>query len=347
MARSEEELEGERILAESFAQPKARHHPSVQDDGHDEVCEAGGTTRAKASSQTVNVGAYVQWMDLPNGMYAPAAKTVDRMAAGVYSIHSNPNIGIYFQNIPVHLDGLLLFPQANAEKVIREIERFWEQEHRFRQFQMPYKRGLFLFGPPGGGKTSAIKFVCKDVIERGGVVIQFKSPNLFTEGMHAFRQVQPETPVIILMEDIDSMIRDYSETEVLNILDGVQAVHKMVFLATSNYPELLGERIINRPSRFDKRFYIGFPNAESRYMYFEWLRGAHHLPEMDIPQWVKDTDRFSLAHLKELFVAVMIIGDDYDAALSALKSMSKQIEGNGHKGRASVLSGSNGHETDW
>ena len=175
------------------------------------------------------------------------------------------------------------------------------------------------------GKTCTVNLIMKDVVvDRNGIVIKFTNPGLFIEGMRILREIQPTTPVVVLMEDIDSIIEHYEESPVLNILDGVESVQRVVFLATTNYPECLGPRIINRPSRFDKRFHIGYPNPESRMLYFKHLCGGKDL-KIDLARWVKDTDKFSIAHLKELFVAVIIIGDDYDEALENLKLMKEDI----------------------
>ena len=182
------------------------------------------------------------------------------------------------------------------------------------------------------GKSCTIQLVCKDVIERGGVVIKFGVPDLFKEGIRYFREIQSETPCVVLMEDIDSTLEMYNESEVLNILDGVDECTKTVFLATTNYPADLGERIMNRPSRFDKRFKIGFPTAEARQLYFEYLiqnneKDDESVPEsvkdmkIDIKKWVKDTKGFSVSHLKELFIAVVILGDEYKDAVETLQTM--------------------------
>ena len=97
----------------------------------------------------------------------------------------------------------------------------------------------------------------------------------------------------------------------------------MVFIATTNYPELLGDRIINRPSRFDKRFKMPHPNSKSRKLYFEHLFKQHESIKnvYNINKWVKDTDNMSIAHLKELFVAVCILGEKYEDAISVLQAM--------------------------
>lgn len=46
---------------------------------------------------------------------------------------------------------------------------------------------------------------------------------------------------------------------------------------------------------------------------------------INLEQWVKDTKDFSIAHLKELFVAVVILGDTYDDAIKTLRSMKDQV----------------------
>jgi len=174
------------------------------------------------------------------------------------------------------------------------------------------------------GKSCTIQLVMADVIRRGGVAIIFEEPNLYLENVRQFREIQPNTPLVVLMEDIDSILEIHNESEVLNILDGVEKIEKVVYLATTNYPEVLGERIINRPSRFDRRFKMPHPRSASRKLYFEHLlKGKEEKLAgiMDVEKWVKDTRGMSIAHLKELFVSVCILGDDYDETIRVLNSM--------------------------
>jgi AAA+ superfamily predicted ATPase len=272
----------------------------------------------------------VQWTSNDGKKFIPASQTAVKLPSGAYEIRHSQSVGIYFQNVDIKTEGLIRFPETNSEKVIDEIQKFWNNEARFREFNIPYKRGICLWGPPGSGKSSTIQFIMRDVIERKGIVIKFTSPDLFTGGMRLLREIEPYTPVVVLMEDIDSILEIYNESEVLNLLDGVDKVDKIVFLATTNYPEQLGERIINRPSRFDKRFFIGFPNASSRALYFTKLIGSEEkMAELgvDLKQWVDDTDEMSIAHLKELFVSVCIQGNEYEEAIDTLKSMSHKIRG--------------------
>lgn len=255
--------------------------------------------------------------------YFPAGSTTPALKPGVYNISLDPMKGLFFEKIPVKTDGLIRFPETNSEKVIEEIKKFWDREEQFKKYQLNYKRGIILWGPPGSGKSCTIQLIVADVIERGGVVFKFTVPTLFCDGVRIFREIQPKTPVVCLMEDIDSTIEVYNESEVLNILDGVDQIEKVVYLATTNYPERLGQRILNRPSRFDKRFKMGHPKAESRRLYFKHLLDEQTISEYDIDldKWVDDTEGMSVAHLKELFVAVVILGNNYKEAVDTLRSM--------------------------
>lgn len=272
---------------------------------------------------------YSQWTTHNSRIFVPASKTKAVLPPGVYEIDSSPNIGLYFEKIPVKTEGLLRFPDTNSNKVVEEIQRFWTLEASFKQYGLAYKRGILLWGPPGSGKSCTLQLIMADVIKRGGIVVKFDDPYLFIDGIRVLRQIQPHTPVVVMLEDIDSILKMYNESEVLNILDGVNETERMVFLATTNYPEELGHRIINRPSRFDKRFKIGFPSAASRKMYFEHLVGGKKKVKelgIDLKQWVTDTEKFSIAHMKELFIAVHILGDKYEDAIETLKSMREDVD---------------------
>jgi hypothetical protein len=271
---------------------------------------------------------FVHWTTADGRLFIPAAKTTLILTPGVYEIDSSSSVGIYFERIPIKNEGLVRFPDTNSDIVLSEIQKFWEREAIFDKYGLTYKRGILLYGPPGGGKTSAIQLVMEDVVNREGIVIKFTDPDLFIDGMRILRQIQPHTPVVVIMEDIDATLELHNESEILNILDGVNEVRKTVFLATTNYPDKLGPRIVNRPSRFDKRFRIGYPSEISRQIYFAHLFKDTDCKSIgvDIDQWVKDTDKLSIAHLKELFVQVVILGDPYEESLKKLRSMKEHIE---------------------
>ena len=269
---------------------------------------------------------YTKWSQMSSTKLVPCGKTVNTLHPGVYEIYFSNNIGVYLNKVEVKTEGLIRFPDVNSDKMINEIKKFWELEEVFAENDLTYKRGMLLYGPPGSGKSSAIQILCADIIERGGIVLRFSCcPSYFIEMYRIIRQIQPEVPIIVIMEDLESILDNYDESEVINILDGVINLDKIVFIATTNYPRKLGSRIINRPSRFDKRIKIEHPNDICRKMYFEHLM-KDRVKEIDLAKWVKDTKGFSLAHLKELYIAVFILQDSYTETIKTLIEMKNIIK---------------------
>ncbi len=253
------------------------------------------------------------------GMYTLVGETVEKLQPGYYDTEVN-NGQLFIVPVAQRLDKILRFPHANTERILDGIERFWTREDVFKEFGMPYKRGILMFGPPGSGKTSALQLIARDVVDRGGIVLIFDVDTFMSAYRH-IRRVQPETPLVVLMEDLDAIL-ERRESTILNMLDGAEKMDKVVFVATTNYPENLGPRIINRPSRFDMRVFVDHPNDVGRKMYLEHLLEGHDVEgQFDFDRYVKDTKGMSLAHLKELFVSTVVLGVEYGEALKHLTEM--------------------------
>jgi len=287
---------------------------------------------AQSEDESENTyGKMIQWTSPDGERFFPAGAIKKNLSPGVYDIKESPQTGLYFEKVPVNTQDLINFPDSKQESILKEIENFWTRKDAFKnrgdKAKILYKRGICLWGPPGSGKTCLVQMIVKDVTERGGICVIFGHPKLFVSGMRIFRQIHPDTKVVVLMEDIDSILENYEESDVLNILDGVNVLEDVVFLATTNYPERLGHRIINRPSRFDKRHFIDHPNDVCRRIYLEHLLSEKEIKErsIDLEQWVEDSKGFSMAHIKELFVAVVILGDKYENAIKTLQEMKEPI----------------------
>lgn len=268
------------------------------------------------------LSSYRQWSEV-DGSYTPVGNTHPEIEPGYYDLTSTQQ-GMFFVPVRPRTDDLIRFPDSASIKVLEGIADFWEREEVFKKYGLPFKRGILLYGPPGSGKSCTLQLVSRDVVQRGGVVITFPgSTELFLAAYRALRDIQPETPVVVLMEDFEVTLARVNESKLLNLLDGVESLHKCVFLATTNYPEQLQERVINRPSRFDFRVQVSLPNIHMRRTYLESL--LQDGDELDIERYVADTQGMSLAHVKELFVATHILGNNYDEAARRLKDMRVKV----------------------
>jgi SpoVK/Ycf46/Vps4 family AAA+-type ATPase len=199
-----------------------------------------------------------------------------------------------------------------------------------------HKRGILLYGDPGAGKSGILQLCMKHIIEElNGLVINLKDEDTvrgYLDVVPKLRQIEPERPIVVIIEDIDSIAGEssYITSQLLNMLDGIKQIENVAYIATTNYPEKLAERITNRPSRFDRRYYIAPPSKEVRKAYLERKLGdASKLTDMD--RWIDDTEGMSMSHLKELFISVFVLDVAYDEAINHLKEMKKTPRGKGQK----------------
>lgn len=255
--------------------------------------------------------------------YSACETAVDEIPPGQYTIEASDSIGIYFRRADINLDDLIELPDSVSQEVIGEIQNFWTKEQHFRKFGFLWKRGVLMWGPPGSGKTSTLQVISNLIIAEGGLSIYVSHPSLASKGLKILRSIEPTRPIVVMLEDIDSIIDIYGESDLLALMDGELQIDNIVFVATTNYPEKLDKRFINRPSRFDIVKKIGMPNAEARALYLrkkntrlDPLEAAFELAE-----WVELSEGFSIAHLKELIVSVEVFECKLDDAVSRLRTM--------------------------
>lgn len=281
--------------------------------GHEDDCDVEGV------SKTTSTNDKSMW-SVSNGSYFGCSESCRTLPAGIYECHFSANAGPYFSKIKETFDELVDLPDTASQEILDSMTKFWTMEDHFRRHGFLWKRGVLLWGPPGSGKTSTLHKLSRSVSEYGGISLLADNPNVMVECIRLLRQIQPKTPLVILMEDIDSLIDRYGESGYLALLDGETQTDNVMFIATTNYPERLDQRFINRPSRFDMIKKIGMPSSDARRTYL-----AHKNPRLVhegcLDQWVSDTEGFSVAHLKELITSVDIFDVPYEETLLRLKTM--------------------------
>lgn len=253
--------------------------------------------------------------------FLPCEQAVQELPPGHYIVDHDPSRGMFFRKHDFRIDDLLCLPDLTSKKVIEQIEIFWTLEDHFRKYGFLWKRGILLWGPPGSGKTSTVQLMCADIIKRGGIAVSIYNPSLSAAGLHIMRKIEPKRPIVAILEDIDAIVARCGESELLALLDGEQQIDNVVYLATTNYPQRLDYRLVNRPSRFDVIEKIGMPNAAARAMYLEAKSKLLSKNSRTLNKWVEDTEGFSIAHLKELLIAVEVFQSSYEESLERLRIM--------------------------
>ncbi len=262
---------------------------------------------------------FSQWQVLPNGRYRPGSRTNRKLTAGSYRIEQD-DFGPFLQRMEMTMDRIIELPEASHLRVLQGIRKFWGVKERYQRHGLVYKRGVLLWGPPGGGKTVTVQLLIQEIVKvHDGVVLIAGNPELTIKMLGFLRMIEPNRPLIVVLEDVDEIIMHHGEHGLLAILDGEHQTDNVVYCATTNYPNKLGARIVNRPSRFDERIKIGMPSPAARLAYLN--HAATGIDAGTLSQWVEDTDGMSIAHLRELVVATLCLEQEYSEVLERLRGM--------------------------
>jgi hypothetical protein len=289
-------------------------------DGH--TTEQVEEKKTEDTNNEVNIVAAdpkkVAW-NTSGGRFWEPSNVAKKLPAGVYSVGVSQRIGPYIDLMKVVTDDLIHLPGMGADVVLDEIRKFWDAKARYKKFGAVHKRGIIMEGPPGSGKTSNAELLVQMfVTDLDGVVIVTPSVEQISIGLDLIRKREPLRPIMVLIEDIDGVIKG-GESHLLNLLDGKHQHDGIVTVATTNYIDRLPDRIANRPSRFDLVVKIDLPNYDARKAYLT-ARGEG-LTEYTIEQLAQATDNYSVAHLKELLILVTIFNMDQERALNRIKAI--------------------------
>ena len=194
------------------------------------------------------------------------------------------------------------------EEIQNDFTQFFSSRDVYERYGIPWKRGAIFIGPPGNGKTHTLKALINQLGKPCVYVRSFKCEGATEQqNMAEVFERARMSPCVVVLEDLDSMIGDENRSFFLNELDGFQPNTGVVVLATTNHPEKLDPSILDRPSRFDRKYLFELPQPAERLAYINrWnseLQTELRISDRGAAKLVTETDGFSFAYLKELFVA--------------------------------------------
>ncbi len=280
------------------------------------------------------------WGTLQDEEFSPAFTSVSKVPAGIYEIVWNRQLSQHtLKKQPFKTDELYQLPSYEIMDILKDIQNFWDRREKYKEYNFVHKRGILMYGEPGCGKSGIIQLISQQLIDNDGIIINIKDHedvDYFTDFIATFRKIEPNRPLIVLLEDIDSIAGENSHqtSRLLNILDGVKQIEDVVYIATTNYPEKLQDRITNRPSRFDRRYKVELPNDEIREAYIRHKLNEDDIKGIDIQEWVKRTEGMSLSHLKEVVISTIVMGREFEEVMDNLEGLKKtpSIKGSGKVG---------------
>ena len=318
--------------------PKRKRQTGILKDGTIEVpyeqkCSETEITEAPEQKVFSSNDKYVEWILRNGNSYYPTRKIklVPTLLPGSYNISWDGSINeYYFLKKSVFSDELYVLPNGIFETILEDLDYFWKNIEKFKKYGYNHKRGLLLYGEPGNGKTCLTSLISNQVEKLGGLIFNIRNGNDLRGFLEAvpfrLREIQSNTPIVVMIEDLDGLVANPElESELLNLLDGINQLEHCVYIGCTNYPEKLKERILNRPNRFDKRYYIGNPDRTVREFYFKKKIKKEDLDSFDFDLLLDKTEGLSLSHCGELIKSVFIFEKDLEESIEELQDMGKFI----------------------
>ncbi|UKS24450.1 ATP-binding protein [Paenibacillus sp. HWE-109] len=215
--------------------------------------------------------------------------------------------------------------------IFRSIDQFFMEDRAFfKEYDLPYKRGILLYGKPGNGKTTLVKSIAGSV--KAPVAYWQITEHTCSESIQAvFQAAAGMAPMILVIEDIDAMPQRV-RSHFLNILDGATSKEGIFLIGTTNYPEQIDPALMNRAGRFDRAYEIKLPDESLRHIYLEKKGIGKLLNEELIRLTAKQTEGFTFAQLNELYVSAAL-QYHYEQSVN-IEKLVKTMKSDLHKGQA-------------
>lgn len=102
----------------------------------------------------------------------------------------------------------IYLPVDKMNNIKTEIDNFIQKETLYREYQIPYKKGILFYGPPGTGKTSLVKSIAYEY-QMDIYMININDEEINDDSISTIiNSISDKNKKILLFEDIDSAFAD-------------------------------------------------------------------------------------------------------------------------------------------
>ena len=233
---------------------------------------------------------------------------------------SNRELRVTFHRLPKIGREQIILPAGVLERIERESVGFSRHAAQLQAAGRHLKRGMLLHGAPGTGKTLTAMYLAGRMPDRTVLLITGRSMGLLEQACAMARMLQPAT---IILEDVDLIAEERTRQdggcapllfELLNQMDGLADDADILFVLTTNRPDLLEPALAARPGRIDQAVEVPVPDEACRRRLFE-LYGRGLKVAVPVEPYVARTAGASAAFIRELLRKAALFAADDGGAL--------------------------------
>lgn len=213
---------------------------------------------------------------------------------------------ITFHRLPKVTREDVILPSGVLDRIDRHAIAFSEHADKLVASGRPIKRGLLLYGAPGTGKTLTIMYLAGRMQGRTVLLTTGRGLGFITAVTQMARILAPSTVVV---EDVDLIAQERGMPgvqtqpllfELLNEMDGLREDVDVLFVLTTNRPDILEPALAARPGRVDLAIPLPLPDADARRRLFALYARGLDLKVTDLEKFIVRTEGSSPAYIKEL-----------------------------------------------
>lgn len=201
----------------------------------------------------------------------------------------------------------------------------------FQRLGIEPPRGVFLYGPPGCGKTLLAKAVANEsdanfyVISGPEIMSKFYGESE-ARLREIFQKAQETAPSIVFIDEMDAIAPKREEVtgeverrvvaQLLSLMDGMGTRGNIIVIGATNRPNAI-DPALRRPGRFDREIEIGVPDKQGRYEILQI-----HTRNMPLAE---DVDLKRLTDVTHGYTGADVSSLSREAAMKALRRYMPEI----------------------
>jgi ATPase family associated with various cellular activities (AAA) len=229
---------------------------------------------------------------------------------------------VQFERLPAVAREDVVLPEGVLDRIERHTITFSRHAEALLKAGRSLKRGLLLHGLPGTGKTLTVMYLAGRLPGRTVILTSGRGLGMIQTVAQLARRLSPS---MVVLEDVDLVAEERTMPgfgarpvlfELLNELDGLRDDQDVIFVLTTNRPDVLEPALAARPGRVDVVVELPLPDGGDRRRLVELYARGLTLDDVDVGALVERIDGATPAYIKEVMRKAAVFAAEAGSAAS-------------------------------